>query len=107
MRIVLKLILFLIIGIVIYTLYSNFRHGGSWTKEALQHELGVTLGLVQDQGRALSRSVSEESGRVLGEMTSRMTREPIMKAITGTIADEVKAIPYNICKPVVENYESN
>ncbi len=106
MRGLLKLIILFAFGITIYTVYTNWAAGNPWTKDALQRQLGITLGVVKVQGKVISQGASAEGGKVLGEMTRRMTTEPIWTAITGSIVDEGKAIPYNICKPVVTNYEA-
>lgn len=102
-----KLGIYVVVILAIVTLYQHWQSGAPWNLTALQLQLGHTLSQVQHQGQALSTSANQETGRVLGVMTRRMTTEPIWQAITGTIQDEVRAIPYNICQPVVENYESN
>jgi hypothetical protein len=106
MRFILKIALLFGLGIIIYTLLANWRVGNPWTQEALQNQLGVTLGLVEYQSHVVAQKASEESGKVLGEMTRRMGYQPIWQAISGTIKDEATAVPYNICKPVVTNYEN-
>jgi hypothetical protein len=107
MRFLLKLLFLLVILVVLYTLFANWKVGNPWTKDALVNQLGVTLGIVEYQSQVIKGVATQETSKVLGEMTKRMGYQPIWQAISGTLSDEAQAVPYNICKPIVEGYESN
>lgn len=106
MRFLLKLFFLVTILVTLYTLFANWKVGNPWTREALTNQLGVTLGIVEYQSQVIGDVASQETSKVLGEMTKRMGYQPIWQAISGTLSDEAQAIPYNVCKPIINNYES-